>query len=71
MRIRTDVAYASELDAHDPLAHFRKRFVITDPDLNYMDGNSLTRLPQSTVALAEDLILHQWGEHLIRYWNEG
>ncbi len=66
-----DLAYAAELDAHDPLAHFRERFVITDPDLIYMDGNSLGRLPQATITLTEDLIQHQWGERLIRHWNEG
>ncbi len=71
MTLQTDLAYAAELDAHDPLAHFRERFVITDPDLIYMDGNSLGRLPQSTVTLAEDIVQHQWGERLIRYWNEG
>src|SRR5215470_2138637 len=71
MTLQTDLAYATELDAHDPLALFRERFVITDPDLIYMDGNSLGRLPQSTAPLAEDLIQHQWGERLIRYWNEG
>ena len=71
MTRQADLEYASELDAHDPLAHFRKRFVITDSDLIYMDGNSLGRLPQSTVTLAEDLINHQWGERLIRNWNEG
>ena len=61
MSRQTDLAYAAELDAHDPLAHFRERFVITDPDLIYMDGNSLGRLPQATVTLSEDLIRHQWG----------
>ncbi len=71
MTRQTDLAYAAELDANDPLAHFREGFVITDPDLIYMDGNSLGRLPQSTVALAEDIIQHQWGDRLIRYWNEG
>ncbi|HXZ04335.1 MAG TPA: kynureninase [Ktedonobacteraceae bacterium] len=71
MTNQTDLTYAAELDAHDPLAHFRERFVITDPDLIYMDGNSLGRLPQSTLTLAEDLIQRQWGERLIRYWNEG
>jgi kynureninase len=71
MTRQIDLAYAAELDAHDPLAHFRERFVITDPDLIYMDGNSLGRLPQSTVTLAKDLIQHQWGDRLIRYWNEG
>jgi len=71
MAQQTDLAYAAELDANDPLAHFRERFVIRDPDLIYMDGNSLGRLPQSTVTLAEDIIQHQWGDRLIRHWNEG
>ncbi len=71
MTAQTDLAYAAELDAHDPLAHFRERFVIADPDLIYMDGNSLGRLPRATVSLAEELIQQQWGERLIRSWNEG
>ncbi len=71
MTRQADPAYAAELDANDPLAHFRERFYITDPNLIYMDGNSLGRLPQSTVAFAEDLIQRQWGDRLIRYWNEG
>jgi kynureninase len=71
MTISLDAAYAAQLDAQDPLAHFRARFVITEPDLIYMDGNSLGRLPKATVLLAEDLVLHQWGTRLIRSWNEG
>jgi kynureninase len=71
MTRQTDLAYAVELDAHDALAHFRERFVISDPDLIYMDGNSLGRLPRSTMALAQNLIQQQWGENLIRNWNEG
>ena len=39
---------AAELDAADPLAGFRERFVITRPDLIYLDGNSLGRLPIAT-----------------------
>jgi len=71
MTIQTDLAYAIELDARDPLAHFRERFIISDPALIYMDGNSLGRLPRASVTLAEDLIQQQWGERLIRNWNEG
>src|SRR5260370_22126987 len=71
MTTQTDLVYAAELDAHDPLAHFRERFVISDPDLIYMDGNSLGRLPRATMTLAEDLIHQQWGNRLIRNWNEG
>src|SRR5690348_15383621 len=65
-----DEAYAFELDARDPLAHFRERFIINDPNLVYMDGNSLGRLPRDTVKQAEELITNQWGTRLIRSWNE-
>ena len=71
MTIPTDVAYADNLDAHDFLAHFRDRFVITDPDLIYMDGNSLGRLPKDTRTVADNLLSEQWGTRLIRSWNEG
>jgi kynureninase len=71
MSIGTDAAYAAELDTRDPLAHFRERFVVDDPDMIYMDGNSLGRLPHATAALAGDLVRRQWGGRLIRGWNEG
>ena len=37
----TDRAYAEALDAHDPLAGYRDLFHVADPDLCYLDGNSL------------------------------
>lgn len=61
----------ADLDARDPLASFRERFVIDDPSLIYVDGNSLGRLPQATASLANDLVRRQWGDRLIRGWNEG
>lgn len=66
-----DAESANELDAKDRLAPFRQRFVITDPELIYLDGNSLGRLPQETAVLLDDLVQRQWGERLIRGWNEG
>ena len=71
MTISVSEAYAAQLDAQDPLAHFRERFVIADPDLIYLDGNSLGRLGHATVTLADDLLQRQWGTRLIRSWNEG
>lgn len=62
---------AVEKDASDPLASFRQRFLHTDPDLIYLDGNSLGRLPVPTMAHLEDLVFRQWGDRLIRGWNEG
>ncbi len=62
-------AAAAELDASDPLRAFRDRFVI-DPDIVYLDGNSLGCLPRSTVARLERLVA-QWGERGVRAWDEG
>jgi kynureninase len=67
----TSRAHALQLDAADPLASFRERFVHADPDLIYLDGNSLGKLPKATAALAEDAVRRQWGDRLIRGWNEG
>ena len=66
-------AGAAALDAVDPLAGFREAFVHddADPDLIYLDGNSLGRLPMASVGLAEDVLRRQWGQRLIRSWNEG
>ena len=71
MNLPTDVETARLLDAQDPLAAFRSRFVIADPDLIYLDGNSLGRLPKAAVELAADLVGRQWGKELIRSWNTG
>ncbi|HEY1331023.1 MAG TPA: aminotransferase class V-fold PLP-dependent enzyme, partial [Actinomycetota bacterium] len=64
-------AHAEALDADDELAGFRDRFVIPDQSLVYLDGNSLGRLPWTTVERIEDVVRHQWGEGLIRSWDEG
>ena len=67
----TDIDYARELDRRDELAHFRNEFVINDPDLIYLDGNSLGRLPKRTAARMREVIEKEWGERLIQGWGEG
>ncbi len=67
--MQTNATYAAERDAQDPLAGFKDRFVITDPDLIYLDGNSLGRLPKATKGLMDEL-LNDWGDRLIRIWHE-
>jgi kynureninase len=64
-------SYALELDSTDELAAFREQFVITDPDLLYMDGNSLGRLPKAAVERARQIVEDEWGRDLIRGWNKG
>ena len=60
---------AEALDATDPLRAFRDRFVIDDPDLVYLDGNSLGRLPKATVQRLSLLIRDEWGGELVRAWD--
>jgi kynureninase len=65
-----DRADALSLDALDPLRSFRERFVVADPSLIYLDGNSLGRLPVATVAAMGATIEDEWGEGLVRSWND-
>jgi len=62
---------ATRLDLQDPLHDFRSRFVISDPDLIYMDGNSLGRLPAAVIGQVKTLVADEWGTDLIRGWNKG
>lgn len=64
-------AEAVALDRADPLGPFRGRFAIDDPELIYLDGNSLGRMPKASLDEAADLVGRQWGSRLIRSWNEG
>lgn len=57
------------LDAADPLAPFRDRFVISDPGLVYLDGNSLGRLPAATAERLKRVVAEEWGDDLIRGWD--
>ena len=66
-----NLSIAKSLDEEDELAHFRLRFAPTDPDLIYLDGNSLGRLPLATQKRMEDVVQQEWGRRLIRSWNEG
>ncbi len=71
MTMPLDRSYADQLDAADDLAGMQQAFVNLEPDMIYLDGNSLGRLPRAAVDLADDLVRRQWGGRLIRGWNEG
>src|SRR5687767_14577001 len=64
-----DPARADALDAADPLRAFRSRFVVRDPDLIYLDGNSLGRLPLATAERLRSVVDEEWGGDLIRAWD--
>jgi kynureninase len=63
--------FARQLDQKDPLASYREQFVDNDPDLIYLDGNSLGRLPKSVVDRMNKAVEEEWGTDLIRGWNKG
>jgi kynureninase len=62
-------ATAEKLDASDSLARFRERFVVTDPDVCYLDGNSLGRLPTATVAAVDAFLADEWGHEVVDGWS--
>lgn len=66
----TERAHARHRDETDPLASLRAQFVIPDDDLVYLDGNSLGRLSKAAVSRLEAVVRGQWGDRLIRSWNE-
>jgi kynureninase len=59
---------AAELDAADPLAQWREHFVIADPDLAYLDGNSLGMAPRRTLERVQEVIATEWAGGLIGSW---
>jgi kynureninase len=64
-----DRGYAGKLDAADSLAGYRERFLLTDPALIYLNGNSLGALPLATVARMETVFREEWGTALARSWD--
>ncbi|UPK76631.1 kynureninase [Nocardioidaceae bacterium SCSIO 66511] len=58
-------------DEADPLGGFRDAFHRLDDPVAYLDGNSLGRPPKATVARMKEAVEREWGERLIRGWEEG
>lgn len=61
---------AAALDAADPLADHRARFVGAESPLVYLDGNSLGRPLRATAERIRSFVEDEWGGRLIRGWDE-
>jgi kynureninase len=59
---------AAALDAADPLAPVRDRFVLDETV--YLDGNSLGALSTGVLPRLSDVVAREWGELRIRSWDE-
>jgi kynureninase len=57
-----------QLDAADPLAHFRGRFALPEGVI-YLDGYSLGARPLAVDARLHAVVTGEWGDGLIRSWN--
>jgi kynureninase len=62
-------ARAEELDEADPLGGYRARFFLEDPDLIYLNGNSLGAPPLATIRRLETMIKTEWGTALATSWD--
>ena len=58
-----------KLDACDALAPLRDGFVLP-ASVIYLDGNSLGALPRATAARMQQVVEREWGDGLIRSWND-
>lgn len=65
------IDYASLQDKNDELGHFRDSFQLDDESLIYLDGNSLGMLPLKTKSHIAEVVGQEWGQGLIRSWNDG
>ena len=63
-----DYRAAVDLDTASPLDGWAERFVIDEPDLIYLDGNSLGALPKATADRVKKVLDVEWGEHLVDGW---
>lgn len=62
-------AWAEQQDADDEIAEFRDRVYRPDPELRYLDGNSLGMLPMATMQRVQTLIEDEWGRDLVLGWH--
>ena len=61
---------ASHLDASDGLARFKSQFFIADPDVCYLDGNSLGRMPKRTIEVINEFMRDEWGTKVVDGWAD-
>jgi len=61
----------AEMDSSDKLKGYRQHFIHPEPDLIYLDGNSLGKITAKARENLQYAIDYQWSERLIRSWNEG
>ena len=61
---------ALQLDMQDGLARYRSEFLVADPELCYLDGNSLGRIPKRTIDALQHFLVDEWGAKIVDGWGD-
>jgi kynureninase len=61
--------WAEEQDESDELADLRDSFYRPDPELLYLDGNSLGMLSRAARDRLHHMVDNEWGRELVRGWQ--
>ncbi|HYM48991.1 MAG TPA: kynureninase [Candidatus Limnocylindrales bacterium] len=64
-----DRSVCAGFDRQDPLAPVRDEFALPE-GVVYLDGNSLGALPKATGPRLQEVANREWGDGLIRSWND-
>jgi kynureninase len=65
----TERLTAEKLDNQDELSKYRDEFFFSDPELCYLDGNSLGRMPKATVSKITEFLETEWATELVDGWS--
>ena len=67
--MENEIKASKILDINDSLKQFRKEFINNTNEI-YLDGNSLGKLPYKSKLKIQKVIENEWGQNLIRSWND-
>jgi kynureninase len=68
MTLPNSLEECRQWDARDPFAAMRSKFLL-NPDIIYLDGNSLGALTRGSMLRSREIVEDQWGRDLVRSWN--
>ena len=65
----SEIKISQKLDKEDTLKNFKKEFLNNSNEI-YLDGNSLGKLPLTSLIKVKNVLEKEWGENLIESWND-
>ena len=65
----SEIKLSQKLDKEDTLKNFKKEFLNNSNEI-YLDGNSLGKLPLTSLIKVKNVLEKEWGENLIESWND-